>query len=795
MGEDVVKDSMCAHGKFLRGAILSGVSLIALPCSSAWAQDATVPQKAPSAPQDAYSDIVVTAQRREQSLQDVPIAVSAFNERFLQQRNITSLEQLGNIAPNVKIERGASNTTVAQITIRGATTINPSLTWEPTVGVYLDGVYLGKAQGGFFDVADIARVEVLRGPQGTLYGRNTLAGAINIITQKPTGEFGGKAQVSYGNYDFRQFRGTVDLPSFGAFSVKLSGQITKRDGFYKVVPNPLPGVPLAGQSRVGELDNQNSRSFMAQVRFRPTDTLTFDYAFDYSKVNQRPGYSQPYSVYPGGIFDPASPAYPFAGAVFPYDRYVNKDRQRKASIDADVFERPRVYGHSLTGALNLGDIGELKSITAYRNVKFDDRLDLDGSPLPLAESARNSDYHFFSQELQISGKTGRLNYVVGLFYSADNAKTLNPQTFFAGASQYDSRYSGKTKSFAAFGQLDYRLTDTLTLTGGLRLTKERKTISRLYGDLVNPGNSFAYNLDDVPGPDVPAGFLSAGQIFTTPRAKYSNVTPTLVVSYNPVSELNLYAKFAKGFKSGGFNGESSDPGELASPYRPEKLDSYEIGLKSRLFDNHLTLNLAAFWNESKDLQLSVFTGQGAVSSVVLNAGKARIRGLEVEAVARPVDSLTVTGSFAYLDPKYKSFIDGGQDVANNRAFSHAPHYQANGSVDWRVFQLDSGTRLNLIADVAYTARYFIFPFALRAPVGSQTAYNTQAPARTVVDLRAVISEIDMGGAKWSLTAFGRNVFDVKKELTYIDFGPSFGGLTTANYIAPRTYGLTLGTSF
>jgi len=787
---------MSVRGKIIRSAILSGASLIALPCGAAWAQDAvSADQAASSTVPDAYGDIVVTAQRREQSLQDVPVAISAVNERFLQQRNITSIEQLGNIAPNVKIERGASNSTVAQITIRGATTINPSLTWEPTVGLYLDGVYLGKAQGGFFDVADIARVEVLRGPQGTLYGRNTLAGAINIITQKPTGEFGGKAQISYGNYNYGQMRGTLDLPEFAGFSVKLSGQATMRNGFYKVVDNQVPGVPTAQGRRVKEVDNLDSKSFMAQVRFQPTDTLTFDYAYDYSRVDQKPAYTQPYSVYPGGIFDPSSPAYAFGGAFFPYDKYVNTDRQKNASINTNVFERVRVYGHSLTAALDVGDIGELKSITSYRNVNFDDRLDLDGSPLPLAESARDSHYHSFSQELQLAGKLDRLDYVFGLFYSADKATTINPQTFFAGASQYDSRYGGKTKSFAAFGQVDYRVTDQITLTGGLRLTKERKTITRLYGDLINPANSFGYNLDNLPGGAIPGGLLTPGQIYTTPTAKYSNVSPTIVVSYKPVDEVNIYAKYAKGFKSGGFNGESSDPTELASPYRPEKVDSYELGLKSRLFDNRLTLNVAAFWNESKDLQLSVFTGTGAVSSFVLNAGAARIRGIELEAVARPVDSLTVTGSFAYLDPKYKSFMDGGQNVADNRAFSHAPKYTANASVDWRAFQLDSGARLNLIADVGYTARYFIFPFALRAPVGSQTAYNTQAPSRTVVDVRAVLSEIEYGGTKLSLTAFGRNIFDTRKELTFIDFGASFGGLTTANYIPPRTYGVTLGANF
>lgn len=794
-----MKSVSVSHGGRARVLSFIGASVVALASAQASAQtEAAAPAAAaPAAVDDAYNmgEIIVTAQRREQNLQEVPIAISAVGEAFLARRNITSVEQLGSIAPNVRIERGSSSSTVTQVVIRGATTLNPSMSWEPAVGMYLDGVYLGKAQGGFFDVADIERVEVLRGPQGTLYGRNTLAGAVNIITKKPTGELGGKAQVSVGNYDYHQARATIDLPSFGDFAVKLSGQITKRDGFYDVVPSPVANVPAAGAADIDELDSVNSKSGLVQVRYDPGNGFVADYAFDYSKVNQRPSYNQPYSYDQGGIFDPASPMYQFGGAFFPYDKYTSDEYQRNASVNSNAFERTRVYGHNLTLRYDAGDIGELKSITAYRDVKFDDLIDLDGSPLPLAQSARDSDYNFFSQEFQIAGSQGRFDYVVGVFYSADEASTLNPQTFFGGASTYDSRFSGKTKSYAAFTQVDYHATDALTLTAGLRYTHEKKTISRYYVDFAAPGNSFAYNIGNVPGAITP-GLVPDSRIYSGGAAKYNNVSPTFVANYKFSEEINGYAKYAKGFKSGGFNGETVDRTELDNPYKPEKMDSYEVGLKTRLFDNRVSLNVAGFWNESKDMQLSVFTAQGAASSYVLNAGKARVRGLEVELNGQIADGLNFIGSFAYLDAKYKEYTEGGVNEADNRAFIYAPKYQISASLDWRAAEFSNGSQLNLIGDLNYVARTFNYPYALEGRTAAgQNAYETRIPSRTVVDLRAVLSRIPGGNADWTVSLYAKNVFDVNKPRTFMDFGSSFGGLTVANYIEPRTYGFTLGVNF
>ena len=760
--------------------LFAGASVASLASCQVLAQTAPVQ---PSS-DEVYNlgDIIVTAQRRAQNLQEVPIAISAVGEKFLERRNITALDQLGSFAPNVKIERGSTNATVTQISIRGSTTLNPAMTWEPAVGLYLDGVYLGKAQGGFFDVADIERVEVLRGPQGTLYGRNTLAGAVNIITAKPTGELGGKAQISVGNYDYGQVRASLNLPSFGDFAVKLSGQITKRDGIYEM--DPSSGGP-------DEVDDLNSKSFLVQARWTPTEALVVDYAFDYSKIDQNTAYSQPYGYYEGGFFDPNSPSY----SGIPYGDYVSKDWQNEGAYNSNAFERSRIYGHNVTMAYDAGEVGELKSITAWRHLKFDDTLDLDGSPLPLAQVGRDSTYRFFSQEIQLQGSAGNLEYLIGAFYSTDRAAVVNPQTFFFGASAYDSRYSGRTKSYAAFSQVDWQMTPELAVTLGLRYTHEKKTISRYYIDYSNAANNFGHNIDDIRGSITP-GELAPNQTLSGPDAKYNNFSPTIVLNYKLNDDINTYVKYAKGFKSGGFNGETVDPRELLAPYGAEKVDSYEVGVKSRLFDNLVTLNVAGFWNETKDMQMSVFTATGGTASSVLNAGKARVRGIEVELAGQLMEGLTLVSSLAYMNSKYKEFIEGGEDVADNRAFIHSPNWQSSVSLDWQVSEFANGSQLNLIGDLNYTAKYFIYPYPLVGtnPQG-QNAYNTRAPARTIVDVRAILGNLPIGNATGSVSVFAKNIFNVNKPFNFIDFGSGFGGMTIANFIQPRTYGATFAINF
>ena len=753
-------------------------------------------QTAAATDDGGIAEIVVTAQKRAENIQDVPIAITAIGSAFLESRGITSIENLGAIAPNVKIERAPSNKTISQISIRGSVTINPAITWEPAVGLYLDGVYVAKAQGSIFDVADLERVEVLRGPQGTLYGRNALAGAVNLVTKKPTGELGGLGEFTYGNFDQVRGRAILNLPRAGVFSLKLSGQIQKRDGFIQIGPNPFPAAFLARPNSVDSTNDVDSLSGMAQLRIEPSDNLLIDYAFDYSRYDQRPDYAQLVRVNRNGdprdIFDPNSPSYQFAGAFFPLNLFTNPDRQSSGSIDANpLFEKSRVYGHSLTIAYDFGN-ATLKSISAYRNVDFSDSLDLDGSPLDVAFTQRFTKYDAFSQELQLVGTAlgDKLNYVIGGFYYTEAAETLGPQSFFGGGTAFQSDYGSNTDAYAVSAQLDYAITDALKLTVGGRYTYEKKDVRRFLRSLGPPA--------PVTIADIPFGGV--------PDATFNDFSPAATLSYAITDDINVYGRYAQGFKSGGFNGESNSFGaptaacpsgafELCDPYRPETVDSFELGLKTSFFDRRMTLNLAVFNNEHKDIQLSIFQAIGAASSTVRNAAQARIRGLEIEFVAKPVDAVTLNGSFAFLDAKYKSYIDGGIDVADNRAFPHTPKFTMNLGADWRVIEGKWG-RFNLIADVSHVSSYFTFPFALTTPTPSdQNAFTTRSPGRTIVNMRAVMSNFMIGGVKTEVAGWVRNLTQEDRPQNFIDFGPGFGGLTVGYFPDPRTYGLTAGVRF
>lgn len=766
----------------------SGCALAFALAAPAVAQQADAAQ--PS--EDGIGVIVVTAQKRAENVQDVPIAITALGSQFLETRGIDSIDDLGTIAPNVKFERAPASKTISQIAIRGSVTINPAITWEPAVGLYLDGVYIAKAQGSIFDIADLERVEILRGPQGTLYGRNALAGAVNLVTKKPSGEAGGMAELTYGSFDEVRLRGVIDLPQMGAFSAKVSGQYRTRDGLIA-----LTAPDGSGRNRT---DSIESGSFMVQLRAEITDSITADYTYDYSKSNQTPPFSQLLAVNRNGdprdIFDPGSPSYAFGGAFFPLDRVANPDRVTTAAIDAPVYERSRSYGHALTLTVGLGD-AELKSITAYRDLAWADGLDLDGSPFPVAFTQRISDYHAFSQELQLTGTAfeDRLAYVLGAFYFDEQAETVNPQTYFGGGVDLDSNYGSNTEAWAIYAQLDYDLTERLKLTLGGRYTEETKDISRFFRVNFDPANGITSPLVIA---DLPYGAI--------PDAKFSDFSPAVTLSYAASDTINLYARFAQGFKSGGFNGESnvfaaptadcpSGALELCQPYLPEQVDSYEFGIKSRFLDDRLIVNLAAFRNDSKDMQLSVFTATTGAASVIQNAAAARIQGLEIETVLRPVDNLTINASLALLDPEYKRFIDGGVDVSNNRAFPHAPKTTASIGADWRVAEGDWG-KFNIYADLNYSSEYFTFPYALTAPTRSdQVAGTSQSQGRTIVNLRASLAEFAVGGVETEISVFVRNLTKEDAPSNFIDFGPGFGGILLGYFPDPRTFGVTAGVRF
>ncbi len=696
---------------------------------------------------EGVEEVLVTAQKRTERLQDVPIAISALTASQLESRNILSVADLSAIAPNLSVSTMPGGSTGSQISIRGAVTTNPALFWDTAVGMYVDGVYIGKTTGSVMKMVDLERVEVLRGPQGTLYGRNTMAGAVNFITRKPAGEFSGEAFLSLGTDNERITKLAMDLPKVGIASMSFGLRTEDRDGWVKTTPG----------SSVSELNNANQLQgrFALNLDFGPN--FKADYRFDMSDVDQAPAHSQLVRV------------------NLPYlSNFVKTVRQETATVDGKLEEVSKVKGHAVTLEWKLDDNNTLKSITSHRSMDWRDALDLDGSDLAIAHTQRISDYSQKSQELQWIGSMGKANYVVGAYWFKDDGYTNNPQQYFqefgpAAEALYDSQYGFGTKSTAIFGQVDYKLDDRWTLTGGLRRTEETKSISRFL-------SSNAY------GVLIPSG--------TAAEADFSATTAMAVAAYKLNDATNVYAKFAEGFKSGGFNGEEGNPAELATLFRPEQQKTYELGLKTNFDQGRGQLNVALFENKVDDLQLSIFTATGAAASVIRNAGKATVRGLELEVGYAPSRALRLNASYGYLDGKYDEFFDGGQNVANNRAFVHAPKHSFSVSADWLMAQTAWGP-LRLQADYTYRSSFYTYAYQLDgANPGAAVAKDSQVSGYGMLNGRLILSDIKTGTGKAQLALWGRNLTDVDKATNYIDFGPGFGSITPAYFIQPRTVGVS-----
>lgn len=719
------------------------LAAIAVLNAPAFAQD----KKAEETEAQVLNTVVVTAQRRQEKLQDVPMAATALTARELEVRGIANVADLGAIAPNLQVSLTPGNSTAAQISLRGSVTTNPALFWEPTVGMYVDGVYVGKTQGSVFDLVDLERVEVLRGPQGTLYGRNTLAGAVNLVTRKPSGQFGGSAQVELGNYNARQGKLSVDLPAFGLLKASVGLRTEQRDGWVKTTPG----------SSVPDLNDRDSSGGRIALNLALSPDLQFDYRFDTTRVRQNSRFSQVIRSTVDTDFG------------FPSGILVTSGRQTTASVDGPSFERLDLDGHALTAEWKLGGAGTLKYIYARRDMGWQDGLDLDGSPVAFAHTQRLSDYAQRSHELQWTGGAGNFNWVAGAYRFEDEGFTSNPQAFFYGAATFDSRYGFSTRANSVFGQLDYKLTPALTLTGGLRRTSETKTIDRQLSA----------------GSDV---LIAAG---TRGSADFSSTTPLISLGYKLSPTVSTYARYAEGFKSGGFNGEAQDLAETLTPFKPEKQRSVEAGLKSTLAGGRAQLNLAVFSNRSKDLQQAVFTAQGSAASNIRNVGEATTRGVELEAVLRVTDGLRLQAGYGYLDARYDQYLELGVNVADNRAVVHAPRHTLNLVADATLARTTYGT-WRALADYAFTGSHYLYPYQLQAvDPTSAVAQNTRVAGAGLVNLRLALGNIPLGNfATGEAALWVRNAMDKAHIANKIDFGPGFGNLTQAYYTDPRTIGLS-----
>jgi iron complex outermembrane receptor protein len=702
---------------------------------------------------DGLEEVVVTAQKKEENLQDTPIAITAITESTIDDLDLANVVDLAGMAPNVHIINTPSNNTAATIAMRGGVTINPAITWEPTVGMYLDGVYLGKGQGSIFDVVDLERVEILRGPQGTLYGRNTLGGAINLISKKPSGA-GTSSKFTVGNYGLKQAQLIGDYSLGENVFTKLVLNKKKRGGYVNVEGSPYQAaqgvVPNTVTNHL-ELDSVDSKGMKFSVLFEG-DVSSLNLTIDRTEQNNVPPFAQLTNTIPNWSTAFGVGASPLTGGLklWPIELFSNEKRQSVAHIDATTLETSTVSGQSLTYTHDLG-LGQLKAIWSKRKVDWDDILDLDGGPFPIARTERHTKYDSETFELQLSGSTDSIEYVVGYYSLKDNAFTYNPQSFFGGGQAFGQNYSGNGDSTAIFGQFTWAIAEDWDLTVGGRSTEEDKT-----------------------------GFKQfVGVISASGKGSFDDTTSTFIISHDYSENTNLYFKVAEGFKAGGFNESAANPFEAATPYAPETISSTELGLKGRYFDNRMTLNVAYFDNEHEDMQISYFTADQAAASEVIN-NSADISGLEIETVTLINDSTKLMVNLSTLDSEFT----GNKRAGDGLLLEQLP-YTPETTV-YVSLEKDFG-KYRMRLDHSRIGEHPTFPYNSKDP----RAALTNLDSRGTTDFRILTEPTD----DLQLNFWIKNLLDDHHRMSSIPFGPAFGQLTLSYFNAPRTIGMDLHYKF
>lgn len=636
-------------------------------------------------------DIVITATKREQSLQNVPISVSVTSAATVEKAQIRDLIDLQSIVPSLKV---AQSNAAAQTNfiVRGFGNGNGNFGIESSVGVFIDGVYRSRSFSALDDLPEIERIEVLRGPQSTLFGKNVSAGAISIITKKPQFKLGGEAEAGIGNYDSRLLKGTVTGPISNTLAVRLSGSLTRRSGYFK---NLTTG---------SDLNDRNRFSFRGDLLWQPSSALSVRVIADYSRIKEE--CCGVVSLFNG-------PATQFIAAPPPFGlgKPVN-DPNRKFKYETVLNTDPKskIVGKGLSAQIDYDiGIGKLTSITAYRDQFNSSAEDVDFTGADIANRTDRIRTKTFTQEVRLASTgAGPFNWLVGAFYMHEKLNLLQDIRFGNDTRAYVDGLTGgnislletlqsfvnpaiirggtyfqpgqgiilpfglKQDSFSLFGQVDYKLTDKLTLTGGLAYLSDRKKAS---SNIVLQDPFSALNLQNVPELPflgVPAnafGALGGLQFFygdtpnhgpvNFPNSNESGILKGHKVAYAlraayDFGPVNVYLSHSTGWKAGAYNLSSDsrppDPNGVGRSANPENVSLFEAGLKSRFQGGYL--NLAVFKQTIKGFQSNLYTG---TAFSLVNAGKQSVRGFEVDAAYRPIDWLSLTGAVTYLDPKYDSF--------------------------------------------------------------------------------------------------------------------------------------------
>ena len=815
----------------------------------------------------AIEEVVVTARKREESLQDVPISVTAFDETTIENTYGENIGEFSKFAPNVTLTRQPYAGNALFAGMRGIVFGDLEKSFDPAVGVVVDGVALVTNTGALIDTFDLESVEILRGPQGTLFGRNTIAGVVNVRRTRPTGEFGLRTQVRYGAHNETDVKAVLNFPLGDTLAVKVAGFLDKGDGYQEQGLFDLATGAIEGTGN--DIPGEDTINAYASVLWTPNEAfnalLTFEYINDDSTLSTPSNLTVPnlsrdqWGAITGSVFSNLGMGVPPGAAVgggigsalvqggnfcdiygavlaplngwvadvacATYGYELGERNGYKYSLASQQFNNA-IEQHGFTLELNY-DLGDLQftSVTGYK--QEDELLDQDnlGTPVYVFHPWRPQEYDQFSTELRVASDfDGKLNFVGGLYY-VESEYFITASVYVFGnrrvpgaAPSPDGDAGQELNAYALFGEAYYQVTDDLRVTLGGRWTREEKDFfifQRVSGDASGllPPTAWGCGLEGdllaeadavaaawiaaAPTPEIAASRTAGLTCNSDAKESWTKFTPRVSLDYAFSDDVMAYLSWSRGFRSGGFNGRATTPSSIG-PYDPETVDSYELGLRSSLFDNRLMLNATLFRAKYKDKHESeIYQFGAATETVVNNAAKATIDGLEIEARLAASEQVQLRLSVGMIDGKYEEFLAPDRIACQGISRATCPRVDRSGDFEFG-FQPDWNLSAGLIVTQPLSAGWGQLTGTANYSWASETVGNfgqpdplglgrNEFPARGEVDFSLIWER-----APFKVAGYVKDAFHSNNYLsTSVDVGVFWFGAVQPG----RTWGLEVTHEF
>ncbi|WP_317932357.1 TonB-dependent receptor [Halioxenophilus sp. WMMB6] len=766
-----MKISNCAHNKksyLAKSMLVVSVSL----AGQAMAEGGKI-----------LEEIVVTAEHKEASLQDTQISVTAVSAQDIQDLGISNGIDLGHVAPNLVVNSYQGGKSGMSINMRGISQNETLVTYDPAVGVYIDDVLLSKNVGAILDVVDMERIEILRGPQGTLYGRNTMGGAVNFVTQKPTDQFEGKLVANYGRYGQQDLKGVFNIPlvpassTVGALNMRVSAATINRDGLTKnnysgpsPYASPSYNTELFGtggnddsrlRKQTDELETKDRQAVMVHLQWQPTDYITARYSYDKTEIDEIP--NTPWVT-------TANPARTAGVLLAPYN-IGRADRPSAISVNGAQVAETDVEGQALNLDFELTDTLSFKSITSSRKLTNFSAADSDGSPLSIIQTVDTNKNDQFTQEFRLTGGSERFDYSAGLFYMEEEGSVDQRLDAFGFPERTTADF--KNDNWALFGQSTYDFTDALRVTVGFRYTEEDRELSKIF-----------YRRGSTAGVD-----------FGTAKRSFDNFSPMVSLAYDINPDTMTYFKVSTGFQSGGMNVREQNLENFKKGFDEEKLLAYEWGVKANIGER-VRVNSALWFSDYTDKRVNQFDPE-TLGNTVRNAGIVQAYGLELEMQAQLNNYFLLGIYYGYQKPEYKEYDTPNPDcvtnpdcspktfdLSNDTNIVYTPEHSGGANLAFEK-QLGFGY-VRARVDWAWKDGYTFI---------AQIPERNSQKAHSIWNAKVTLDEIQgPGDTTILLSLWGKNLLDESYYYNGVNIYETFG-FDINTYAEPRTYGMEVGLQF